>query len=188
MTIQCPKCESNNVQSAKTIIEGGTSKPSGNWSGYVAGAGTSGTVGGGYVSGTTHNTSKTDLASSLEDYIFGGKPNKPRYGWILRVLTLLIGSNLLFSASGLLYGILGAIIYRKFDMIVVPVLFIPLLVFWWIWAKKAMAYKKNKKRYQTLLDGWERSTAKAYKKVYFCHQCGNRFTPGEFSEHEVLGH
>lgn len=185
MTIQCPKCDSDNVQSVKAILEGGTTRSTGHYSGYVAGAGTSGTVGGGYASGTTYNTSKTDLAQSLENYIFGGKPEKPRFGWILRGIILIAGSNFLLGFGGYLHAILNSLVHAQYGVFFNPLLLAPLLIFWWLWFKKAKSYAKKVKGYKLQLADWERSTAKGYNSVYYCHKCGNRFTPGGFSEHEL---
>lgn len=182
MSINCPKCQSDQVQSVKVIIEGGTSKSTGQWSGYVAGGGSSGTVGSGYASGTTYNTAKTELAQSLENYIFSGGPKSP--GWGIRFFFYLI---LILFCSVVVYGIVALYLTRKNELLATVAMFAFFVLAIIYWIKGLRNLLKKRKIYSRNLTSFNERTSNAYRKMFYCHKCGNRFLPGEFSEHAILG-
>lgn len=159
MAIQCPKCDSDNVQSVKAILEGGTTRSTGHYSGYVAGAGTSGTVGGGYASGTTYNTSRTDLASRFSP------PEEPLALWKVIIMGLFI------IPLGLIGFLLGADAfsghYPQYGYMGYLFGFFMLLLFSWA----VFTRVKMKKKYQEFYPGWK----KMYEHGYYCHRCAATF-------------
>ena len=189
MAIECPACESENVQSIKAIIEGGTTRSTGYYSGSVTGVSSSGNLGGGLTSGTTYNTSKTDLARSLEEFLYAGMPRKPKkavvvlttFGILLGLLvpfSFIMAAIEVFTAPSTICTLDGCKPNDKTLMSLLPGLVggVPMLL---IGLASAIGLKKwlsKKKIYNNEYPKWKKWSSERYNNYFYCHKCGNKFS------------
>ncbi len=108
MSIQCPKCGSDHIQSIRAVLQSGTTYSTGS----VVGVGV-GTNGAGTFGGTTSNTSQTTLAARFSP------PKKPKKLEIIAgAIMSLATSPWLFSKSPLMAITIG-------------------IILWWLWEIRA---------------------------------------------------
>lgn len=187
MAIECPACESENVQSIKAIIEGGTTRSTGYYSGSVTGISSSGNLGGGFTSGTTSSTSKTDLARSLEEFLYAGMPQKPKKA-VLVLLTfgILIGLSVPLSLVGAAIGSFmdpstncAHNVCESTNLMAILLWLVTQIPFLLIGLASAIGLKKwfaKKKIYIDEYPKWEKWSSERYNNYFYCHKCGNKFS------------
>lgn len=106
MAIQCPKCESDQVQSIKAITQSGTTYSTGS----IVGIGV-GTTGAGTFGGTTASTSQTTLAARFSP------PKKPKKLEIIAGAVMsLATSPWLFSKSPLMAITIGIMLWWAWEI------------------------------------------------------------------------
>ena len=88
MNISCPKCGSNDVQNAAMIVATGTTTGKSRSFGSGIGSTLDGGFGGGWYSGSSTNTSKTDLA---QRYSFeSGVPALGCIHWLFTIIFIIV--------------------------------------------------------------------------------------------------
>lgn len=151
--IECPKCNSDQVQAIKVILESGTIKSTGSFTG--AGS-TFGSGRPGMVVGSSSSVSQTNLAASL---------SAPPKGKIFPVIFL-----------GLLFVIcaLTAMVFlssqahdRGFGYFWLFLAAIAGVSIWFLLEK----YKTMSRNYREQYPTWQ----KFYGSGFYCHRCGNKY-------------
>ena len=152
MGIECTKCGSDQVQAVKAILLSGTSTSTGSFSGIGAGS-----SGGDFVSGSTYNVNKTNLASMLSP------PKKP-YNKNYWVGFIMFCGLYLFLAFGMSFGPHG---FSIAGPVITSVICIPFL--YWLYNKG----KKVQKNYDEKYPAWK----KMHDNGFYCHRCTNIYIP-----------
>jgi hypothetical protein len=151
MKHSCPKCGSDQIQTAKMIWESGTATGVHSSTGVGVGLGSGGGLGVGLGGATTQSASMTTLASRV------APPTQRKVGCMVLAM-IPFGAALTFGAfesGGELFfmGLVGA------PLVVIGITLIVKTLKW------------NKEEFPKLHADWERQ--------WLCHRCGDIFTPAQ---------
>ncbi len=142
MAIVCPKCGSTHTQAIRAARQAGTTYTTGSINGMGLGTG-----GADVLTGTSSNTSQTELAVRFSP------PQKPKkLEMIAGGIFSLATSPWLFSKQPLTIISLG-------------------MLAWWAW--EIRVYQKRNKEYQERLPVWKTFNDRGY----FCNGCASSFLP-----------
>lgn len=181
MELNCPKCQSDNFQAVKVILDAGTTKHSGSWSGYAVGGGTSGATGG-VVSGSSQTMSKTNLVRRIEEFIYQGHPPNANN------LTMLILAGFALVLTWGAFSMIGEFIHpnekcnymgqcTKEDFPLIALLigllfFVACGLYVFTKIKKLLAMRVNFNKNYPI---WVKRKDNIVENSFYCHKCGNIF-------------